>query len=59
MVSLANVAYNARIKPLAHEFKRTDPKGITWLQVVILLLKQHLVEPAAFSCVEVEVSEHD
>ena len=58
VVPLSNITNNACVVPLRDELKRPNSKSITRLEVMLLLLKQHLVQPTRCLTVHVEVS-HD
>lgn len=47
IISLTNVTHDAGVETLCLEFKGANSKGVTWLQVVILVLKEHPIEATA------------
>lgn len=55
VVSMTDVADYSGVETLCQKLKSADSKGITRLETVVLLLKQHFVQSATLNAVKVEV----
>ena len=59
VVSLSDVADDACVEALDHKLERTNTKGVSWLENMMLLWLQHFVKTARLLWIHVQVSKHE